>query len=215
MNTSTRHVPAKAREVPDRASDPLLGKMWKTKGARFNAHRRLSNKHSLSTIAISILSFYLFAASLIDLFQHQTAGASPSIPGMLVVIISVFVLIISLLENSRNYQREADRMHQCALEISELYNRFQSLPIEQADTERMQYADLYSEILRRFEVDHKEVDFIRFQISYARDLGIRPIHLPVLYGKYFVYWGMEYIFYTSLLVAPPVVLFIYRHQVGW
>jgi hypothetical protein len=206
---------ATGREVPNRLSDPLLGKMWKTKSSRFNAQVRLSAKHSLSIISTAILAFYLFAASLVDLLHQSSASGSPRVLSVLTVIISVFLIIISLLESTKNHQREADRMHQCALEISELYNRFQALPMERANEERVRYSGLYSEILKKFEINHKDIDYMRFQIAFAKDLKIDGFSVFALYTKYVFYWWAEYALYIVLIIAPPVLFFLYRYQLGW
>ena len=45
----------------------FLSKIWVTKGCRFAANTRLSNKNTASQITISVLSVYVIAGSLVTL----------------------------------------------------------------------------------------------------------------------------------------------------
>jgi hypothetical protein len=201
---------------PNRLSDPLLGKMWKTKSARFNAHARLTAKHWLSTSATAILSFYLVVASLVSLVYEKDMPSSGSkLLAVVTVIISVFLIIITLLESARNYKTEADRMHKCALEISELYNRFQALTSAEADSNRISINDEYSTILRSNEINHKDIDFRRFELLFYKDFNIHKAALIFAIGRYIILWISEYWLYIALILGPPIGVYIYRTAFGF
>lgn len=201
---------------PNRLTDPLLGKMWKTKSARFNAHARLKAKHWLSTTATSILSFYLVVASLIPLvYETSLPSGGSKFLSVISLVISVFLIIITLLESAKNYHGEADRMHKCALEISELYNRFQAKSLQDADASRVELNDNYSRVLKAYEINHKDIDFLRFQIFFSRDLGIRGGRFAVAVVRYVLLWLVEYGLYIAMILAPPIAAFIYRSTLGF
>ena len=192
---------------PSRATDHLLSKMWKTKGSRFNAHARLRARHWASVLATSILSMYLAGLSLCQLTFADALGANEnkilSIGG---VVVSIFLIIITLVETARNYLGDAEKMHQSALAISELYNRFQALTVDQADAERLRFNDDYSDALKTIPVDHKDIDYKRFMIRSSQDLNINGLRYAALITDYALRWFWEFSLYLVLICAPLVGL---------
>src|SRR5438128_730310 len=158
---------------PSRSNDNLLGKMWKTKSARYNAQARLRSKQSASIGAISLLSFYVVVASIVQLaFGDAIAPLTSKLISVGTLVVSVFIIVITLLENGKNYPSEADRMHQSALKIAELYNGFQALTVDEANRERRQFNDRYSSALNEIQVDHKQIDYVLFELRSADDLQL-------------------------------------------
>jgi hypothetical protein len=203
------------QQHPNRTTDPLLGKMWKTKSARFNAHARLKAKHSLSTTATAILSFYLVIAALIPLvYESNMPPGGPKFLSVVSLVISIFLIIVTLLESAKNYSGEAEKMHKCALQISELYNRFQALSLEEADRDRISINGLYSEILKKHELNHLDIDFVRFEIMFWTSLSLSKKAVAFALVRYLLLWITEFWLYIVLIAAPPVVAYIYRAEVG-
>lgn len=199
-----------------RTNDPLLGKMWKTKSARFNANARLSAKHSLSNYGTAILAVYIIVATIAPLeFQQLSSGDAERLISMFIIAVSMVLIVISLQENARNYQGQADRMHRCALEISTLYNRFQALTTEEADTQRVKFSETYSQILVLHDINHKQIDAVRFQLSAGPELGIRGGRYALTLIYYFFLWLGEYWLYGLLMVAPPLLLLICHGLFGF
>lgn len=192
---------------PSRASDHLLSKMWKTKGSRFNAHARLKARHWASVLATSLLALYLVALSLCQLtFADALTPFGDKMLSIGGVVVSVFLIIITLVENARNYLGDAEKMHQSALAISELYNRFQALTIDQADAERLRFNEQYSDVLKSIPVDHKDLDYKRFQIRSSKDLRIARVHYALLIVDYGLRWFWEFSLYFVLILIPPLAL---------
>ncbi|UYO46585.1 SLATT domain-containing protein [Rhodopseudomonas palustris] len=203
-------------EKRTRTNDDLLGKMWKTKSARFNAHLRLRRKHNLSTWATSILAFYIFAASLIPLvYTSLASGGAERLISVLTVIISVFLIIITLLEGSKRYDSEADRMLNCGLEISEIYNRFQALNKEKADERRTEFNNEYSAVMNRYGLNHEDVDFLKFKMANRAELRTDWSQFLFDSVKYLVLWIGEYWLYIVLVVIPPLTAVLLRRQLGF
>lgn len=192
---------------PSRATDYLLSKMWKTKGSRFNAHARLRARHWASVIATSILPMYLIALSLCQLtFTEALSATESKILSIGGVIVSIFLIIITLVENARNYLGDAEKMHQSALAISELYNRFQALTVDEANIQRLKFNNEYSDALKENPVDHKDIDYKRFMIRSAQDLGISGWRYGMLLVDYTVRLFWEFSLYISLICAPLIGL---------
>lgn len=204
-----------AQSHPSRATDHLLRKMWKTKSARFNAQARLMNRHWMSIVATSALACYLIAASILQLTIPAAAiGDMGKIVTSAVLIMSVFLLMITLTESARNYASVAERMHKSALEIAELYNRFQALDLAAADRERSSFNDQYSTVLKTTEVNHKDIDFLRFQIGSRNDLKISIGDLILMIAHYVALWFVEYCLYFLMILGPLAMLWVLIHRAG-
>lgn len=200
----------------NRMNDVLLGKMWKTKSSRFNADLRLRRKHALSLSATTILAFYIFAVSLLPLtYTPSSSGGAEKLISIITLLISVFLIIIILLESTKNYQKEADRMLRCALEISDIYNRFQALTPEAADQKRVAFNDEYGAALQKHELNHKDIDYLQFQLRSASELGIGWGRYATDCGKYLYFWLGEYWLYIALIIAPPLAAFVYQKHLGF
>lgn len=197
-----------AQKHPSRASDHLLSKMWKTKSARFNAQQRLMNRYWTSTVSTSVLACYLIAASILQLtIEAAATGEFGKIITSAILITSVFLLMITLTEGARNYPGEAERMHRSALEIAELYNGFQALDLATADRQRAEYNDRYSAALKAIEVNHKDIDFLRFKIGAREDFKPSTLEFIGMLITYIALWFLEYALYILILAGPLVIFF--------
>jgi hypothetical protein len=199
---------AAAQKHPSRATDHLLGKMWKTKSARFNAQQRLMSRYWTSTVSTSVLACYLIAASILQLtIEAAATGDLGKIITSAILITSVFLLMITLTESAKNYPGEAERMHRSALEIAELYNSFQALDLTTADAQRTAYNDRYSAALKSIEVNHKDIDFLRFKIGARKDFKPSALEFAGMLLLYVALWLFEYGLYI-LIVGGPLVFFL-------
>lgn len=195
---------------PSRATDHLLSKMWKTKGSRFNAHARLRARHWASILATSLLSMYLAALSLCQLtFADALSPVENKILSIGGVVVSIFLIIITLVETAKNYLGDAEKMHLSALSISELYNRFQALTVDEADAQRSKFNDGYSDALKAIPVDHKDIDYKRFMIRSSQDLNITGLRYGALLLEYVLRWLWEFSLYLALILLPLLCLIIF------
>lgn len=191
---------------PSRVNDHLLRKMWQTKSARFNAHKRLEGRHRLSILATSLLSCYLVGVSLYQLvFESSLTATGIKLLSVTNIVVSVFLIMIILVEAARNYGSEAERMRENALAISALYNAFQALPLADADAQRMEYAAEYSKLLEIAQLNHEDLDRNLFRIPNASELGIDwPTYLAMLFRTCWLFFR-EYWLYFSLVLVPPIL----------
>lgn len=196
---------------PSRATDHLLRKMWQTKSARFNAHMRLERRHWLSIAATSVLSCYLVAIALYQLvFESEISQTGMRLLSVTNIVVSVFLIMITLLENARNYGNEGERMRENALAISKLYNAFQALTVVEADKQRDKYAAAYSDLMVEAKLNHKDLDRNLFRIPNAKELNIDWPSFALLILQTAWLTLIEYWLYISLLMVPPI-LFYYFH----
>lgn len=160
-------------------------------------------RHWASVLATSLLSMYLAALSLCQLtFVDALTANENKILSIGGVVVSIFLIIITLVETARNYLGDAEKMHQSALAISELYNRFQALTVDQADAQRLKFNDEYSEALKAIPVDHKDIDYKRFMIRSSQDLNITGLRYGAIVVEYAFRWLWEFSLYLALICAP-------------
>ena len=136
-----------------RTKDNLLNKMWRTKSARFNAGQRLRVIHALSIWTTSFLAFYVFCMSLAAIFiLYYNLTSDPAqysqYFSLATLVLSVFLIIVTLLESSKRYLNEADSMLQSGNEIGEIYNLFQSFSEDEKEKKRTEVARQYSKVLK-------------------------------------------------------------------
>jgi len=96
--------------------EKLKKKISTTRECRFNAARRLSNKNQLSIASISFVSVYSIAIAIIqNIFDFSQCKNLNNVFTIVSILLSIFILVVSLLEGANNYQLKADRLHSNAL----------------------------------------------------------------------------------------------------
>jgi len=195
----------------DDASDvgrDLVTRIWVTKGARFLAHRRLSTIHAWSTAAVAILSAYLLIASLIvsstavPLSEHQRAQLNLVTTGMALV-----VLVLSLLEGSRNYLLRAERLHSCAVELGAIEQRVRLAQEISDHAGRLKViatlSEDYHNALVRCGENHLPVDNSRFRCDHPKDFPCSKWTAFKARSNYMWYSRGPF---ALAIVVPPIAL---------
>lgn len=190
-------------------SDGLRRQIWITKGCRFNAHARLLAISSASNTSITFLSFYVVLLSLASLvYGNDIPYFINTSISFLSVAISIFIIILTLMESAKNTSVNAERMHKCGIELLSLYNEYNNYiaGVRNKDTDT-QYIRQYNMIIARYPENHDEVDFIGFQISHPDDFSIGATSLNKLKWKHKVKYAKFFFTYT-IITALPLILAI-------
>lgn len=188
-------------------------KMWKTKGSRFNAVRRLNKKNQWSIASISILSVYGISIPIIQ--SNMDSTQCPQVNSwynLIAILLSIFILVLSLLEGSQNYQVRAERLHKNAMEISELHSKLDYLSRCQSQDKRlssklekiaMEYENLVSNCPENHEID----DYTLFRVQHRDSFKICKPYAKYIEIKLFL---QNYWLYISFVVSiPPLVIALY------
>ena len=208
---------AKDKIKEKQSYDPLISKTWVTKGTRFTADERLRAKHKWSTLSLAMLALYLIALSSAEMLNNSLIQDDYKvyIP-MIVLFLSLFILIITLIENSKNYLLQADKMHQCALEIQSIYHRLQLAIKSKKDTyeTREQLLQEYDNVLLKYP-NHEERAYKIFRASnyMEEDVVFGVISHPALkfpIAKLLLvwYWALDFWLYLFFIFAPLAALFL-------
>jgi hypothetical protein len=200
-----------SEEELDATVKKLLDKIWATKGARFNAHRRLLGKNSASQFALAVLSIYAIAASVSGLVLPP-AKYPKLLPAMNAgtIVASVFILVQGLLESAKDYRLRAHQMLRCGEKLSELYNII-SAHRSIKDLSKNSYIDSvhkYSQILADYSENHADIDYHLFIATNKRQDGNKLFHL--LNRNFLEVINLFHIWGSSLvyIAAPPIAIFI-------
>lgn len=198
--------------------DSLIRKLWITKGVRFTADEKLRAKSNYANFSLAILSLYLIAVSSADL-AHLVKVPEDYRPyiSFAVLFLSVFVLILTLIENSKNYLVQADKMHACALEVSSLYNNLNLLITkEKADYKaRKAISDKYDSILAKYPNHDERV----YSVFVARHYDEKNLNFGIkdcapfnyFYSRVLLlaYWISDFWLYVVIVFSPPIMLLLF------
>ena len=190
-----------------RTEDILLNKMWRTKSSRFNASQRIRKIYGLSIWTTSMLSFYVFCTSLATIFvpvYNFTSNPTQTSQyfSIITLILSVFLIIITLLESNKRYLKDSETMLKSANDIGELYNLFQSYSEKEKENKRTDSAKNYNKIIKALTLDHKDVDYLSFLIQHNSELKISRYDLFFYRIRHFLLSIGEYGIFAFMIFMP-------------
>ncbi|KJZ11956.1 hypothetical protein TW85_16420 [Marinomonas sp. S3726] len=149
--------------------EKLKHKVWRTKGCRFNANRRILRKQSIVTFVTTFSSIHLLAISVLQL--TNTFGISTdnsSYLSYVSIILAIIILSYGLHEGGKNYGLQAEKHHSCALEIDQFYNKILSL---ESNVNEKKLSKKYASLLEKYSFNHLPIDDKYFQTQHPKDFG--------------------------------------------
>lgn len=188
MQEQATEKPTKCDPVP--GSTPLAGgtprdfgaqvahQIWTTKGARFNAHRRLMRQNEWSLRAIASLSVYITVLSIAIVVP--AFGVTPDAQSRISLLaagMSLLIGVFSLLESSRNYAVRAERLHICAMQLGALLLRVaaaREVAHGVATPDLVALSQEYNAILSACQENHDDADYRLFCAQHPGDFNVSP-----------------------------------------
>lgn len=148
--------------------------MWKTYGSRFLAAIRLTRRERWATFSIALLSVVAIGVGLVNPPIGPLAHNAGITPATVTSVISVFILVISLIESSSQTSVRALKLHESAIAISEVHTRLQrALVTSKASKEPnwTEYGKIQSDYemqIRECPYNHESIDFEAFRANHRR-----------------------------------------------
>lgn len=143
----------------------LLHRMNVTKGARFNAARRLEGRDRKMALVVALASALVIALTFVP-FAYQLPKVVIADLSVATMVASVLILAVSLVQYSNNDAVNAEQHHRCGLEINELRGELAAKG-DGIDAEGLQrFTERYARILDRYSVNHEGVDFDRYRLEH-------------------------------------------------
>jgi len=192
-----------------------------TRDVRFQANIRLSNRQRASSYMVSLLSLYVIGLSLIpnimtlEQYQNQILLACS-------IILSVFVIFMSLIDGSQNFYHQGELLHQCARKIAAINHRLKNIDVDKDPISAMQKLEgmqkEYQQALDECPTNHDNVDFFR---EIIRKPKLFPSEYPwkkklihKIYYKMRVLWmSSSWVFMPlAAVIAVTVVVYLYVLQ---
>ncbi|PIF46777.1 hypothetical protein CLU96_3817 [Chryseobacterium sp. 52] len=191
--------------------EELNYKIWSTKGARFEADKRLTIVSKMSNISLSILSAYLIIAGLISVYNINS-DLKFDLINYVVTALSIILLVLSQSENSQNYNLRAKDFHNCSLELSQIYNQlrtFKTLSDDASDYEKKNFtiklSNEYQTILSKYE-NHLSIDYDNFKINhreYFKEVSNDNVK-KMAQRNFWIRYG----WYSLIIVLTPIIIII-------
>ena len=191
--------------------EELKHKLWSTKGIRFYASRRLKTVSKISNICTSVLSVYLIIFGFLSVYNiYNPSVENQNLFAFSMTAISIILLVFSIFENSQNYLLKAEKIHDCSLDIADLYNElqnFKSYQTKSSDKDKMEFSNeiqkKYQNVLRRYE-NHKKLDTQKFR---ADNMDYYKYLKSSFWWKIqFIYFLKTKFIYLIAMVIPGLIL---------
>lgn len=196
----------------DNFGQELDRKMWITKGVRFNAHQRLMSNYIWSIGTIAYLSILVIIITLIKYLPSISLSANQNdVIDFSSIVLALFILILSLLEASKSLQMKAMEFHNCARDISKLYNKLRHTLTNSSDIDKgiiskqlVEIASEYDNILNRCQENHDHIDFDVFRLQHKEDFNLgfierMKIHINNMVMNYLRYLAISIIFTFTII----------------
>lgn len=204
----------------------LNRRIWITKESRFEASRKLSVQSQLSITSISLLSIYTIAISIIQNIIDVT-GQCRSLNNLYTItaiLLSVFILVLSLLEGLKNYQLRAERLYNNAKDLSKLYRKidyYLSCKLAENNHDKQQkFRDInkkYNNLIDGCQENHDTDDYWLFKANNLKEFGddfnvksFPPIGYLRAWWIQISYIIKHYGLYTIFIFLPiPIFIWLY------
>lgn len=183
--------------------------VYKTMTARFTAYRRMKRNRNASKVAESFFSASIIAISLIALQNHEEHLSD--LISIVTIILSTFLLVMSLLFSGLDYEKRMDNYHDCGNELDKLYRDIKLILSygEEFSSDEMKaktedFQAKYFDILHKYNLNHTSFDYeyTAVMLDEQKDFVSRL----VMKFRYYV-WDMYFLYWVIALL--PVVL------IGW
>lgn len=182
-----------------------------TKGARFKASERCEELDRRSARLVGWLSAYLIIFSVLPLCNIPNLTLPANFSVFISISLSIMILVFSQLEYAMNHSTKAKEFHDCALEISKLYNDLRFLKTtneDKADEELIHkmktISDKYEVILQKYG-NHLPIDYSRFKTDKPEYFNLSRFSISRIKNQYF--FKTRFINYACIYGLPTLYVF--------
>ena len=186
--------------------ESLGNTIYKTMSARFTASRRMKRSRDASKVCEAMFSASIIAISLIAL--QNTEKDVANMISAFTIILSTFLLVLSLLFSSLNYDKRMENYHACGNELNRLYRLIKHdvsvLSKEEQEKKEIDYINKYEEILSKYNLNQTSFDY---QYAMLGSTEIHPLKWLWFQCRYYIF--DVYLLYWIIAIAPTVGVVCY------
>ena len=185
--------------------------IWKTRGARFVAHANYLKQNKSSSFTIAILSAYVIVMSLFFISPSLSSKIDNGDLSLITLAASLLTLIFSQIESSKDYKLKAEKLHQNAMELSDIYHEIQALLLSDDDlNDRYKLAQeiskRYNSIIQKCDENHNDYDYKLFLASNWSDDDIKLTKNQASWIRFCI--GIRIRYYYAIWILTPIILFV-------
>lgn len=188
----------------------LKNRVYITMSARFEAYRRMKRRKISSTVSLALLSLSIIGYNILQLctgFEKYNEVITA-----VTIMLSVFVLALSLLVSYLNYSEKEHKYYECGLKLSTLYDKITlhatpSTPLEVVE----KFFNEYDHILGECGVNHINIDNLRARVRIKKEEYDRCDRVWIwLYWHLFdvntLYWVLAFgiPWLTGIIIFCPI-----------
>ncbi len=210
-NTTKAQFPKHKDHLNKTFLEELGYKTWSTKCARFNASKRLNVIASLSNLSLAMLSCYLIVISLLTAFNIVTETKVVTILTLATTALSILFLVLSQIENAKDYRLRAHKFHHCALLIGSLNNEVRMFKTIGTHTEAEKEV-FCKDVEKRYQAilndneNHDSIDHDTFKLQFSEYFELtRGQRWGTRFKKYY----RTKLIYHIYIGAPVIIWCIY------
>ena len=179
----------------------LSNTVYKTMSARFTAYRRMKRNRDASKVAETMLSASIIGISLIalqckdlEIANHISAAT---------IILSTFLLVLSLLFQGLGYDKRMENYHSCGNELNRLYRLMKHdekvLSEDEQKKKDLDYLKQYEDLLVKYNLNHTSFDYC-YSRTLMADEEIDSFSRFCLIFRYYVL--DVYMLYWLIAIVP-------------
>lgn len=192
--------------------EELNYKIWSTKECRFNAKSRLLKLSHAANHCRKILLTYFITVVILGVFNlfYQNLFDQYHLMGSIILLL-MLLLILSQIENKKNYLSKAEEFHSCGLELSSLYNvilLFKYIVDNQTIENKKEFthklAESYQKIIE-IHINHAPIDTDLFKLKDLKYHNLNWLDVQIIKINYYL---RTLLFFHFLIILPPILLFI-------
>lgn len=184
----------------------LSNTVYKTMSARFTAYRRMKRNRDASKVAESMLSASIIGISLIAM---QCQGLAIQM-NVITIILSTFLLALSLLFQGLGYEKRMENYHSCGNELNRLYRLMEHdikvLSEEEQKTKELDYLNRYEDILVNYNLNHTTLDN-SYSLTQMKDEKVGFWSRIWLCFRYYIF--DVYMLYWLIAIVPMIWIALY------
>lgn len=166
----------------------------------------MKRSRDASKVCEAMFSASIIAISLIALQKPEIKVAN--MISAFTIILSTFLLVLSLLFSSLNYDKRMENYHACGNELNRLYRLIKHdvcvLSKEEQEKKEIDYINKYEEILSKYNLNQTSFDY---QYAMLSSTEIHPLKWLWFQCRYYIF--DVYLLYWIIAIAPTVGVVCY------
>lgn len=218
LTIKEKHVMEQAKENSTEVKNSFLTSLIRrvkiTAAVRFEAHHRMQYMKNVTTLSIAMLSIYIISLNLLVFIDNYKQYSNELT--VVTVILSTFVLAVSLVISQMQYGEREYIYHSCGMELNKFLDELLLLKEEGGNLTCEKKRELYikySDILKNYNLNHSGLDTL---VVTSKDDWVKTmenygfqVDKTCWLGQRWI-WLRRYVFdvsfiYLLLIILPPVL----------